>query len=96
MLTIERIKEIATPILKANHVTKAYIFGSYARGEQREDSDIDFLIDTNGYVYTLFEIADLREALENALNKPVDLVEVDAFDYGYFFKDVNKDKICIL
>lgn len=96
MLTIERIKEIATPILKANHVTKAYIFGSYARGEQREDSDIDFLIDSGEYILSTFELARIQYQLEDALEKNIDVVGVDAFDHGRFFERVNKERVCIL
>lgn len=44
-LTIEEIKEKVVPILKRYGVTHAGIFGSCARGEMREDSDVDTLVE---------------------------------------------------
>jgi uncharacterized protein len=65
---IPKIKEI----LKNNRVKKAGIFGSYAAGEQKKDSDIDILIEPPkgigfGFVGIQFE-------LENKLKIKVDLV----------------------
>ena len=40
---IEEIKMKIIPVLKEYRVTRAGIFGSYARGEQKKDSDIDIL-----------------------------------------------------
>ncbi|MFH1711157.1 MAG: nucleotidyltransferase family protein [Nanoarchaeota archaeon] len=65
---IPKIKEI----LKSNRVKKAGIFGSYATGEQKKDSDIDILVEPPkgigfGFVGIQFE-------LENKLKIKVDLV----------------------
>ena len=56
-------------------VVKAWVFGSYARGEQREDSDINIMIvpDRNAHV-GLFTLSGMRLALQDALGKKVDLV----------------------
>ena len=43
--TIEDIKQKATPIAQKYGVDSMSLFGSYARGEAREDSDLDFFID---------------------------------------------------
>jgi uncharacterized protein len=42
--SISSIKKKIIPILKRNHVVKAGIFGSYARGEAKRKSDIDILV----------------------------------------------------
>ena len=71
MQTIEEIKQKATPILKAAGVTRSALFGSAARGEMTEESDIDILIDppdTMGF----FGLANLTLDLEKKLGKPVD------------------------
>jgi hypothetical protein len=74
-MNIGFIKQKAIPILRRHDVTKASIFGSYARGEQREESDIDFLIDyAPGMKKTLFDLVDLKNELEEAFNKNVDLL----------------------
>jgi|SRR3989344_1258032 len=69
---IERIKNKIVGILKKNHVNRAGIFGSYARGDQKKDSDIDILIEPPKgmgleYIGIIFE-------LEEKLGKKVHLI----------------------
>lgn len=72
-VNIVQIREKAVPILKNAGVTRSSIFGSYAHGEQQEDSDIDMLVDfPRGK--GLFEFVGLEQELENTLGKKVDLV----------------------
>ncbi len=42
---ISQIKKTASPIMKSFGVSKSFLFGSYARNESRERSDIDFLVE---------------------------------------------------
>jgi len=51
------------------------IFGSVARGEEREDSDIDFLVEMNSHCSLLDRIA-LIQDLEDLLNRKVDVATV--------------------
>lgn len=69
---IEAIKQKVIPVLKENKVTKAGIFGSYARGEQNKKSDVDILVEVK---YDLVELIRLKNTLEKAIKKKVDLVE---------------------
>lgn len=71
---IENIKEKIIPILKKYGVTKAGIFGSFARGENKKKSDVDILAEINEE-YDLLEVIRLKLLLERALKKKVDLVE---------------------
>ena len=66
-------------ILKKHNVKKAGIFGSYARGEEKKDSDIDILIEPPkgigfGFVRIQFE-------LENKLKKKVDLLTYNSINH---------------
>ncbi len=70
---INTIKQKALPILKEAGVTKSSLFGSYVRGEDSEDSDIDLLIEVPRGT-TLFDIIELQLKLEEKLQKKVDLV----------------------
>jgi uncharacterized protein len=54
-------------------VKKLSIFGSYARGEERESSDLDLLIEYD-HAPTLVMLIDLRNYLTNLVQIPVDLV----------------------
>ncbi len=72
-MRLEEIKEKAIPILREAGVTHSAIFGSYVRGEETEDSDVDILVDfPKGY--SLFDVVGLQHKLEDALGKSVDLV----------------------
>ena len=72
--TIIEIKQKAIPILKDAGITRSSIFGSYVRGEQREDSDIDLLVEFPDGL-SLFDVAEIKYKLEDALGKKVDLVD---------------------
>ncbi len=50
------------------------IFGSFARGEAEEDSDVDIVFDTNAP--NLFRAVRLRQDLEEFLGRPVDLLQL--------------------
>ena len=73
-LELEEIKRKLIPILRKNKVTKAGIFGSYARGKQSRKSDVDILIEINDSV-GLIEFIKLKMAIQELLRKKVDLVE---------------------
>ena len=64
--TVEQIADIVAPIAAKYDVSKLYLFGSYARGDADEKSDIDLRVD-GGQLGNLFALggfyADLEEAL---------------------------------
>jgi uncharacterized protein len=60
-------------ICKANDVSYLGIFGSYAIGKQREDSDVDILVDFNN-TKSLFEKGRVIVELQNIFKREVDLV----------------------
>lgn len=72
--SLNDIKQIAIPILKNAGITHSAIFGSYARGENTPDSDIDILIEVPQGM-TLFDLGGLQMDLEEALGKKVDLID---------------------
>jgi len=55
-------------------VMEIAIFGSYARGEQREDSDVDLIVDFKEGWKTFDNYMDLKFYLEELFGKKVDLV----------------------
>ena len=75
---IEKIKSKIVKILKKNKVKRAGIFGSYARGEQKKNSDIDILVEIDDKNLSLIGFIRLIYILENILNKKVDLIEYSA------------------
>lgn len=71
---IKKLKLKIVPLLKRNKVRKAGIFGSYARGEQRKDSDIDILIEVKGRKFSLLDLIALERELKKKLGIKVDLL----------------------
>jgi len=73
---IEKIKSKIMPILKEYKVTKAGIFGSFARGEQKKKSDVDILIKIHDDA-SLLTLIGLKLDLQEAVKRKVDLVEYE-------------------
>lgn len=72
--SIENIKEKIKPILSNYPVSKAILFGSYAKGKASKSSDIDLYIDTNGKLKGL-DFVGLLEILSDALGSDIDLID---------------------
>ena len=81
MYSAEEIKTIIIPIAEKYGVLRIYLFGSYARGDNTEDSDVDLRID-KGKVKGM-QMAALLLDLEDALGKPVDLISTTTLDDSF-------------
>jgi predicted nucleotidyltransferase len=70
--SIDEIKTRVTPVLRANHVSKAILFGSYASGTAKAKSDIDLLVESGmrGLAF-----CGLTYDIEVALEKDADIYE---------------------
>jgi predicted nucleotidyltransferase len=78
-------------ILKKYKVKSISLFGSYVRNEQREDSDIDLLIEFEEDTYHNF--INLIFTLEDLLQKKVTVVskdEISPYILPYVLKEVEK------
>ena len=80
---LNNIKSKIIPILKKNRIKKAGIFGSYSRGEQKKDSDIDILVEPPAGIG--FGFVGIQLELENKLGKKVHLVT-----YKYIHPRIRK------
>lgn len=96
IIDIDIIKTKTTPILRHYGVVRAFLFGSFARGEQSTKSDIDILVEYKpGTEVSLFEAIDLKYELEEALNRKVDVLTEAAIP-PYIRPHVLKDKKVIM
>ena len=91
--TIEEIKSTAIPIIEEYGVVRLSIFGSYARGEANDESDLDFLID-KGELRGLIQYCSLVHKLEEAFNCHVDLITMGVSDRD-FLKRIQKEELVI-
>jgi len=82
-------------VLKGQPVVRAWIFGSYSRGEETPLSDVDILVqyDENARI-TLLTISRIMTRLSEAVGKKVDLVE-DGCLLPFAQESANRDKILI-
>lgn len=71
--SINEIKDKTTPIAKAYGIERMSLFGSYARGEAKDDSDIDLYIE-RGRLKSLLQYFAFIDELENVLKCHVDVV----------------------
>lgn len=77
------VKEIilkSRSVLKGdNRIENAWIFGSYARRDQKPGSDLDIMIKIkDGATFSLYDLAEIQYQLENLFGLKVDVVEKDA------------------
>ena len=80
---------------KKNLIKKAYLFGSYARGEETKKSDIDIRLEADRGL-TLIDIGNLRKDIVEATGKDVDLLVVKPENMDpVFYQNIRKDEICI-
>ena len=87
------IKQQIAEYFKTQPVLKAWLFGSYARGEEREDSDVDILIQPEKSV-GLFKLSGMHLDLQDMLHMDVDLVTEKGL-LPFARKSVDRDKILI-
>lgn len=96
MEAIKDIREKTEQILEKHGIARAAVFGSYARGEYKKNSDIDILIEYFPEARkTYFDIIDLKNELEEVLEKKVDLVTKGAIP-SLIKEDVLKEMQVIL
>ncbi|MDR2547753.1 MAG: nucleotidyltransferase domain-containing protein [Lachnospiraceae bacterium] len=77
--TIDEIRKMIEPVAIEYELPAVYLFGSYARGEANDDSDIDIMIDDeNSYKFQkMFGFGGLFEDLMNTFNKKIDIVFIN-------------------
>ena len=74
---IEQIKKTILPILQKHDIQKAGLFGSHARGDFSENSNIDILVEINKNI-SLLDFVGIKLDIEDALGKKVDLFEYNS------------------
>lgn len=91
---LEKIKNEAIPILKEAGVIRSSLFGSYVKGENTKDSDLDILIEfPKGK--SLLDLVRLQRKLEVHLGKKVDLLTYNSI-HPLLKEYIQRDQFLIL
>ncbi len=93
MSELEKIKEKIKPVAEKYHLVYVWIFGSYAKKKQKEDSDIDIIVRTED-VLGGFKIVEVKFALEEALEKQVDIITTDSIK-GSLLEGENLEEVLL-
>lgn len=79
--TMNEIRRILSSIARKYALKEVYLFGSYARNEATDNSDIDFLIDRTGSkIKSLLDMGSLYNELEDNFQKNIDIVTTNSLD----------------
>lgn len=90
--TISEIQAVVEPLAKKYGAQRVYLFGSYARGDMTDQSDIDLRIDKGAIRGLAF--AGLLGDLEDALGTHVDLISTAGMDDD-FLREIQKDEVLL-
>ena len=93
ILAIDKIKGICEEVFKDYNIKYCYLFGSYAKGYAKDESDVDICINTT---LTGFRFVGLVENLHQVLKKKVDVIRFnDLKDNLELINEIMKDGIKI-
>jgi len=98
-----KIKKLVAPIAQRYKLRKVFIFGSYARNEATENSDIDILIDREGSeIHGIFGMNALLKDFKETFGKEVDLVTLQSLkqsstiaNNAEFVENVMKERVLV-
>lgn len=93
-MQIDKYRQTIVPILQKNDVDKAGIFGSFARNEAKEDSDIDILVHFKSRK-SLFDLARLELELEKKARRKVEVITYDSIN-PFIREQILKEEVKIL
>ena len=92
MRTLADIQSVVSKLAKDYGAQRVYLFGSYARGDMNQNSDIDLRIDKGSI--RGWELAGLLVDLEDALGIPVDLIPSGSLD-ACFLASIRDDEVLL-
>jgi hypothetical protein len=89
---VSKIKKVVPFIQKEFGVTALCIFGSVARGDNREDSDVDFFVEMPPKG---LKVSGLKIFLQDLLGVRVDIVRKHSHIDSFLLKEIERDGVYI-
>ena len=82
-------------LLEKYHVTKIGLFGSFARNEQKENSDVDLLIELEDGVQNIYDLKNsLKQFLSSSFDRSVDIAR-EKYLKPYAKEQILKDTLYV-
>ena len=93
LLSFDEIKGFVKPLAEKYRIDEVYLFGSYARKEATEESDLDLRV-YGGPKFKLTSIFAFGEERRRAAHQVADAYEISEIDVGSaFYKKVMREKV---
>jgi predicted nucleotidyltransferase len=101
--TIDEIRKRIEPVALKYRLPAVYLFGSYARGDATDTSDVDILVDRTGTdIKGMFAMGGLYNDLSDAVGKTIDLVTTGALEQEstrertpWFVENLERERVKI-
>jgi len=101
--TVDELKQKIAPLAVKYELPAVYLFGSYARNEATEKSDVDIMIERTGSkIKSLFHMGGLYNDLCDCFGKEVDLITAEALEQEstqertpWFVESVKEERLKI-
>ena len=101
--TLEELRDRVMPIGRKYQIPAMYLFGSYARNDATDKSDVDIIIDRDGSkIRGMFDMGGLYSDLCESLSKEVDLVTLQTLKQKstmertpWFVENVQKEMVTL-
>ena len=94
ILTTEHIRQVIASFFEKKPVKKVWLFGSYARGDADDNSDVDVLVEIDYNSLIGLDYFGWNEELADKLNKKIDIVSA-GWENKYIKPFIDKDKFVI-
>lgn len=91
--TIDELKRIITPIAEKYQIAQVYLFGSFARGDFDEESDIDIRIE-KGNLRGMFALCEFYTEVSEALERKVDVLTTGSLS-DEFLESIREDEVML-
>jgi len=87
---LDYLKEHSEEFHNKYHVQKIGLFGSYARSQESEDSDIDIFVQMQP---SMWDMISIKELIEEKFHKKVDIIREHKNIKPFFLEMIHKDLI---
>lgn len=91
--TLDGISAAVVAVAPSYDISRVYLFGSCARGDQHDDSDVDLCLET-GAEFSLFSAGGFADDLQHRLGVPVDIV-TERSCYPHVRENMLKERVLL-